>query len=66
MDLLFSKHALEQMRERGVSVNEIKETITNGAKFQQEDKIVSDYRHIRIIFKKIENTCFIITVMIRK
>lgn len=61
-----SKHALEQARERGISVNEIKDTIQKGAKFVQDEKIVSDYRHIRIIFKKMNNKFFVITVMIRK
>ncbi|MBI2628529.1 DUF4258 domain-containing protein [Candidatus Pacearchaeota archaeon] len=67
MNILFSRHALEQMRERGVSINEIKEVMQNGAKFiQDNDKIVADYRHIRVIFKKLEEQYFVITVMIRK
>lgn len=60
------KHALEQSRERGIGINEIKETITRGAKFVQDGKIVADYRHIRVVFKKVNNKFFIITVMIRK
>lgn len=69
MELFITKHALDQARERGISVNEIKETIQKGAKFVQnekEKKIVSDYRHIRIVFKKLENKYYVITVMIRK
>ncbi|MBU1501527.1 MAG: DUF4258 domain-containing protein [Nanoarchaeota archaeon] len=69
MELLISKHALEQARERGISVNEIKETIQNGSKFirdEKEKKIVSDYRHIRIVFKKLKERYYILTVMIRK
>ena len=61
-----SRHALEQARERGVSINEIKETIQKGAKFPQEDKIISIHRHIKIVFKKIKNAVFVITIMIRK
>jgi len=61
-----SKHALEQSRERGISVNEIKETIQKGTKFVQDGKIVSNYRHMRIVFKKMNNKFFVITVMIRK
>jgi len=63
-----SEHALEQARERGVSINEIKETIQKGSKFLQdpkEGKIISKYRHIKIAFKKIKDKFFIITVMIR-
>ena len=69
MELFITKHALDQARERGISVNEIKETIRKGAKFVQDEKekkIVSDYRHIRIVFKKLENKYYVITVMIRK
>lgn len=69
MELFITKHALDQARERGISINEIKETIQKGAKFiqdEKEKKIVSDYRHIRIVFKKLENKYYVITVMIRK
>lgn len=65
MNIIMSKHALEQSRERGVSINEIKETIRKGAKFLQQEKIIAKYRHIKIIFKKIKDEYFIITVMIR-
>jgi len=61
-----SKHALEQSRERGISINEIKETIQKGAKFVQDGKIVSSYRHMKIVFKKANNKFFVITVMVRK
>ena len=66
MKLLMSKHALEQARERGVSINEIKETIQKGAKFPQDGKTIAVYRHIKIAFKKINETVFVITVMTRK
>jgi hypothetical protein len=69
MELFITKHALDQARERGISINEIKETIEKGAKFiqdEKEKKIVSDYRHIRIVFKKSGNRYYVITVMIRK
>ncbi len=66
MELLMSRHALEQSRERGISINEIRETIQKGAKQIQDNKIISSYRHIKIVFRKIKNKLFIITVMIRK
>ena len=69
MDLFITKHALDQARERGISINEIKEAIQKGAKFiqdEKEKKIVSDYRHMRIVFKKLEDKYYVITVMIRK
>ncbi len=60
-----SKHAFEQARKRGISINEIKETIRCGTKFLQQDKIVAMFRHIKIVFKKQENKFFVITVMIK-
>ncbi len=63
MELLMSKHALEQARERGVSINEIRETIQKGAKLPQDDRIIAIFRHIKLIFKKINQTFFVITVM---
>jgi len=69
MKFFITKYALEQARERGISINEIKQTISKGAKFVQNEKgrkIVSDYWHIRIVFKKIGNRYYVITVMIRR
>ncbi len=67
MKIWMSKHALDQARERGITIAEIESTIQCGAKHLQDmKKMVSDYRYIRIIYKKIEDKCFIITVMLRK
>ncbi len=61
-----SRHALEQARERGVSISEIKKTIQQGAKYiQVPDKIVSEFMHVKLVYKKIEDKWFVITVMIR-
>lgn len=66
MKIVMSRHALEQARERGISLNEIKKTIQRGAKhFQEKNKIVSDYMHVRVVFKKMRDFYFIITVIIR-
>lgn len=64
MELLMSKHALEQARERGVSINEIKETIQRGAKFPQNGKTIAVYRHIKIAFKKINEFIFVMSEML--
>ena len=64
--IILSKHAKDQARERGINLNEIKLTIQNGAKYTQEqNKIVSEWGHIRIVYKKIKEDHFIITVMLR-
>jgi hypothetical protein len=69
MELFMRKHALDKARERGVSINEIKETIQRGAKFVQDDKegkIIAVHRHIKVIFKKLNEKYFVISVMIKK
>ena len=65
INLVMSKHALEQARERGVSINEIKETIQKGIKFIQDGKIIASFRHIRIVYRKIKDEHHIITVMVK-
>lgn len=67
MEIQLSKHALDQARERGISIGEIKRTIQRGAKhLQDKNKIVSDFMHIKVVYKKMHDIYFIITVMIRK
>ena len=66
MEIVMGKHAMEQARERGITINEIKKAIQQGAKHLQErNKIVSDFMHIRVVYKKIKDQTYVITVMIR-
>ena len=66
MEIWLTKHAKQQARERGISIEEIKKVIQRGAKhIQEENKIVSDYAHLRVVYKKVQEKHFIITVMIR-
>ena len=64
--LVLSKHAIEQARVRGISINEIKEAIQKGTKFIQGNKVIASFRHIRIVYRKLKDNNFIITVMVRK
>ncbi len=66
MRLILSRHAKEQARERGVSIEQIKRTIQRGAKYLQGKKIVSGYTYMKVIYKKRDEDFFIITVMIKK
>lgn len=61
-----SKHALEQARQRGISISEIRKTIQRGAKHFQGKKIVADFMHIRAVYKIINKKPFVITVMIKR
>ncbi|MBW2969062.1 DUF4258 domain-containing protein [Candidatus Woesearchaeota archaeon] len=63
LDILFSKHARERMIERGISSNEVKEAIVCGSKqLQKPNKIISDYQYFSVVYKKMKNKIFIITV----
>ena len=66
MKITFIAHAKQQARERGISIDEIKKTIQMGAKHFQDNKIVSDFMHIRVVYKIIQKEHFIITVMMRQ
>ena len=58
-----SKHAEEKMIERGISMNEIENAIRKGSKFMQKpDKIVTEYTYFSVIYKKVGEIYYIITV----
>jgi hypothetical protein len=66
MKLTLSRHAIEQARERGVSIEQVKNAIQRGAKFLQGDKVVADYTYIRVVYRKVKEEYFVITVMVKK
>ncbi|HLD07256.1 MAG TPA: DUF4258 domain-containing protein [Candidatus Nanoarchaeia archaeon] len=66
MKITLSKHALENARERGITLELIQKCIEQGAKHLQGQKIVSDYSYARVVYRKIKDEYFIITVMVRK
>ncbi len=58
-----SKHAREQMVVRGITENEVQEGIQRGSKeLQKPDKILSHYKYFCVVYKKINDVCFVITV----
>ena len=63
MTIFFSKHARERMISRGISVKEVEDAIKSGSKtIQNPDKILSNYRYFCVVYKKIGNDTFVITV----
>jgi len=66
MKVILSKNAIEQARERGINIEQIKKTIQRGAKYLQGNRIISDYTYIKVVYKKLKEEYFVITVMIRK
>lgn len=51
------------MIERGITMTEIEQAIARGSKFiQQPNKIVSEYGYFSVVYKNVNNTCYVITV----
>jgi hypothetical protein len=59
----YSKHAREQMIARGITEKEVEEGIRRGSKqLQKPNKILSYYRYFCVVYKKIEDVNYVITV----
>ena len=64
--IVLSIHAEEQMIERGISQTEVEKAIRVGSKFiQQPNKIVSEYTYFSVVYKKVGDAYYIITVQPR-
>ncbi|MBS3097883.1 DUF4258 domain-containing protein [Candidatus Woesearchaeota archaeon] len=61
----FTKHAKEQMIDRGFSRKEIEEGLKRGTKIPQNGKFISVYSYYKIVYKKIKDVYYIITLMYR-
>ena len=53
------------MVDRGFSENEIEEGIKRGEKTRQNGKIISTYKYYRIVYKKVGEIYYVITIMHR-
>jgi hypothetical protein len=63
LTIYFSKHARDRMVERGISTVEVEAAIRLGAKsIQEPGKILSNYRYFCVVYKKVKDDIFIITV----
>jgi hypothetical protein len=59
----YSSHAREQMVARGISEQEVQDALKSGSKhLQYPDKIVSEYKYFAVVYKKVQDDVFIITV----
>ncbi|MEK6869647.1 MAG: DUF4258 domain-containing protein [Nanoarchaeota archaeon] len=63
MRVKYSRHAREQMVARGITEKEVEEGIQRGSKqLQKPNKILSYYRYFCVVYRKIEDTNYVITV----
>jgi len=59
----YSRHAREQMIERGISENEVEEAVRRGSKsLQKPNKILFSYKYYCVVSKRVNDTHYIITV----
>ncbi|MBI2559076.1 DUF4258 domain-containing protein [Candidatus Woesearchaeota archaeon] len=59
----YSKHAREQMVARGISEKDVEEGIRRGSKeLQKPNKILSYYKYFCVVYKKIGEDNYVITV----
>ncbi len=64
-NIKYSRHARSRMVERGISTKEVNDAIQKGTKKIQGKRIVTAYRHIEVVFRKVKDDCYVITVMLR-
>ena len=63
MAIKYSKHAREQMIARGISEKGVEEGIKRGSKeLQKPNKVLSYYKYFCVVYKKIGNDTYVITV----
>ncbi len=63
MPIKYSKHAREQMIARGISEKEVEEAIKRGSKeLQKPNKILSYYKYFCVVYKKVGDNAYVITV----
>lgn len=65
MTLWVSDHARQRMFERGISVEEVAETIRRGTKWREGVELHSAIRNIEVVYKIIDSDIFVITVHYR-
>ena len=64
-DIKYSRHARIRMVERGISAREVRNAINGGSKQTRGNKIVSTYKHLEVVFRKLDDGYYVITVMLR-
>ncbi len=53
------------MIERGISEHEVEEAIRCGSKVIEDNKLIAVFRYYQVVYQKIDEDEYIITVMLR-
>jgi hypothetical protein len=63
LSIKYSRHAREQMIARGISEKDVLDAISRGSKsLQSPNKILAHYQYFCVVYKKIKNDHYVITV----
>lgn len=63
MIIKYSRHARERMILRGITKKEVEDGIKMGSKeLQKPDKILSYYKYFCVVYKKIKDKVYVITI----
>lgn len=62
MKIIYKKHAVEMMAERGITKEQVEIALKRGNKFKQTDGILAKYSYFAVAYKVIENKYIIKTV----
>lgn len=65
MELVLTLHAKEQMVERGVTKQQVIDTIKKGSKVVQTDGFLASYSYIKVAYKIRGDKYIVKTVMLR-
>ena len=67
MKLKFTKHASQQLKERGISKELVKLAIERGSKSRQgKNHFILTYTYIKVAYKKFNDVYIIKTVMVKE
>ena len=64
MQIIYKKHALEMMTDRGITNKQIETAIRMGSKFKQTDGFLAKYSYFSVAYKKIGDKYIVKTVYI--
>lgn len=65
LKIRYSRHARLRMVERGISENEVEQAILEGNKRIKENAIISAYLYFEVVYRKIMDVIYVITVQLR-
>ena len=64
VEIIYKKHAVEMMAERGITKEQVEVALKRGNKFKQTDGLLAKHSYYAVAYKKIGNKYIIKTVFV--